>query len=969
MGVERELKLIPTTSKLTREQVIAVLESKGFKVQSDGKTKHQEDTYYDDSKGTLERTGCSFRIRRKSDKIAITYKVPIQSETGHKERMEYEVEISSEEGQGLDLEKAKSFLRAQYPDLDFQVSDMQEVLTVINDRNKTNLLAPDGKTVLEMAFDSLAGKNVRGDKYKILPEIEFEMLNQEGDPNQLETVHGIITDAFPGQTRDNDLSKYARAKKEMQERELTVDEVTTCVLFSQVLNTTEFDKLKQKGQILHRYDQETLTNLDNFKDAKHMLNSIGAIKRGEYKFAIPRKIAEDKQMAPLVEGENYEVKDAITLEDMMCLLLSDMNDKLVEEVLIDFLHTNYYGLDDATTNRFSHSQQVMLTSGLLARKKEFGATFEERLTSMMSALFHDIGHVPMSHTLEEILNEMDGVFSHEINGKRTIDNICAETEEKMLEQLYTELPQMPKEFLRGRLEQKATDLKSGIANHSRKGSTKRIKGMNNQAPRVNDKICYVASDIADLIRYSKNIQKRDLDIISEEWVDMAVQKICGNDAAPERVKEVRTMLENKYIVYLRNGEYGRAIVNVVNSIERSPYEQEHFDVSPSIWKFIEAIIAQVKLTREDLERRQVTKRGIQAKGEMSKVAIDYIIEKLQDEYSENGGNIEQAWDNTLRDITKMGELDLLEKLRKKHEDKLLQQLATMTVIDPKDVPVEMLNTTRRIEECAYLSYVARGIPEEKAQEMAKKVGEETSKLTPQQVMTYFRKRKIKFIVPSKEEHQVDVLAIIDQLHDMADVQLKLKPAPDVSLAGICRQAGIELQSAGGIPSHMTDTYYKVKFADDLGTRYDAGMKVRETDGKATKVLVVKIPVDKNVPERTRRKYTIECPFDYDMTKMLEQFNKKYKGKVLELISDEPYEVLDIHRVSLMGTEGGFPIEISQDFFTGKDGVTLQEFELQCRSFPKRIIKARDRLKPKYEHAFVSKSKIDRIRTQREGERE
>lgn len=960
MATERELKLIPTTSKLTQEQVIIALQSKGFKVKKDGKTKHQEDTYYDDSKGTLEKSGCSFRIRRKQDKISITYKVPaqVQSESAYKEREEYEVDIPVEDGEGLDLEKAMSFLRKKYPDLDFDVSDMQEILTVINDRNKTELIAPDGKTVLEMAFDSLKGKNSRGYMHDISPEIEFEILNEDGEPNQLDSVHQTITDIFPGQTRNNSLSKYARAKKEMGD--LTLDEVTTCVLFSQVLNTTEFDKLKQKGQILHRYDKETLTNLDNFKDLGYMLNSIRAIKKGQYKFAIPRKIAENEQMAPLLEGENYEVKDEITLEDMMCLLLSDMNDRVVEEVLIGFLSTNYYGLDDATTNRFSHSQQVMLTSGLLARKKEFGATFEERLTSMMSALFHDIGHVPMSHTLEAILNDMDGVFSHEINGKRTIDNICAETEGRMLEQLRIAFPEVPEELLRERLEQKATDLRSGIANHSRKGATKRIKGINNQAPRVNDKICYVASDIADLIRYAENIQQTKLNIISQEWVDETVRKICGADATQARVQEVREVLESKYIVHLRNGDYGKAIVNVVNSIERSPHEQEHFDVSPNLWRFIEAIIVRVKNTREDMERRK-TKKGIQAKKEMSKVAMDYIIDKLESEYFACDGNIEQAWDNVLRDITRMGELDLLEGLRQKHEDKLLQQLATMTVIDPKDVSLEMLKTTRRIEECAYLSYVAQGIPEEKAQEMAKKVGEETRQLTPEQVMAYFRKRKIKFIIPTKDVSNVDTLSIIDQLHDMADVQLKLKPGPEVTLKGICEQAGIELQSEGGSYSHMTDMYYRIKITDAQGTRFDAKMKVRDVDGGKTKVLVVKVPVDKKVPERTKKKYSVECPKDYDMAKMLEEFNKKYKGKVLELISDEPYEVLDIHRMSMTGTSGGYPIEISQDVFTGNKGVVaMSEFELQCPTNPKRIANIRESLKEKYKDAFISESKVDRI---------
>lgn len=95
MNIENELKLIPTKG-ITREQIIEILEKNGITVPVQGKVIHQEDTYFDDKNGTLEKTGGSFRIRRKNDKVQVTCKVPIKSDTQYKQRREYEIDIPEE---------------------------------------------------------------------------------------------------------------------------------------------------------------------------------------------------------------------------------------------------------------------------------------------------------------------------------------------------------------------------------------------------------------------------------------------------------------------------------------------------------------------------------------------------------------------------------------------------------------------------------------------------------------------------------------------------------------------------------------------------------------------------------------------------------------------------------------------------------------------------------------------------------
>lgn len=932
MNIENELKLIPSKG-ITREQIAEILRKRGIIVPEKGKIIHQEDTYFDDKDGTLEKAGGSFRIRRKNDKTQVTCKIPIESNAEYKQRKEYEIVVPEEYKQNIDMELAIKLLKQEYPELTFP-ENMGEVLTVINDRNKTNLTCQDG-TVLEMAFDTLQGRDGNGEIYSVRSEIEFETIS--GNPENLIEVYEAVLEEFPGQTEKNTLSKYARTKKEIKERRLTLDEVSACAMLSEILNSTEFDKLQYKGQILHRYDKPTTTNLDNFKDFDYLVKTLRKIKSGQYKLVIPQEIAERQDIIGLLDGENYEVKDSINLEEMMCLLLSDVKYRVADEVLADFLNKNYYGQENAMTNRLSHSQQIMLGSGLIAKSSEVGASLEDRLTCMISGLSHDIGHVPMAHTLESILNEMDGLFSHELNGKITIDNIYEQAEDEMVSKIKKYFPEIDEEEIQDSLEGKTVEIEDAVVNHSRKGSEKRSEGINNQAPRETDKICYSASDVCDLIRYGRTVQGRTINVLDEEWVNQAVKEICGNNE--DLAKDVKEMLDKRYISHLKDGNYGRAVVNAINSIEGIKRGgTTYYDVNQKIWKFMEKLIGRVKDVREEM--------GIeQAKDEMSKSAMSFIIEELYKEYIQNNGNIDLSWDNLLKTITRMGELDVFNHIVRKNQLTLLEELKSKETITQEEASRVVAGMSDRVYDISKV----KGMTDEQARESAQKVRSDLEQLTPQQVLEYFKKYKF--------NAGIQIEPIISELHDRADIQLKMKPGPKVSLNGIWRDLRINAKGDAE-PETIVDQYYRVKHNGEMQREVSA--KIRHIDGENFKTLIVKVPIEKNVSERMTKQYKVKGSLALSVEEMMQQLTKDNVGLDIELENSQPYECLNIRRTEFTRNYGADQVVFTEDTFNGNNGKMMQEIEIKCPSFPKAVAKIREKLKRKYKQAFITGSKIDRV---------
>lgn len=931
MNIENELKFI-STKAVKIEQVINALKENGFDIPERVKQVHQEDTYFDDKHGSLEKSGGSFRIRRKKDKVQITCKIPVISDTEYKQRKEYEITVPEEflqEGQKIELATAIKLLKEQYPELKLP-GKMKEILTVINDRQKLNLTCSDG-TLIEMAVDTLKGKDGNGNLYDINPEIEFE--TKSGKSENLSRVYSIINENFSQQLRRNTLSKYARTKKEISEKQLTLEEVSVCAIFTEILNSEEYNRLQYKGQILHRYDKPTTTNLDNFKNFDYLAETLGKIKRGEYKVAIPRAVAENPELTTLLKDENYETKDKINLEEMVCLLLSNVKYKVSDEVLANFLNENYYGLNNAMTNRLSHSQQIMLASGLIAKSSEVEANFEDKLTCMISGLSHDIGHVPMAHTLESLLKEMDGLFSHEMNGKITIENIVKQSKPRLIMQIREYFPQMSTQNIETILEGKAIEIEDAVANHSRKGSDKRREGVNNQAAREADKICYAVSDICDLIRFGKEVQGKNVDVLEEGWLNNAVLEICkGNESF---ANDIMKMLETQYIKYLKNGDYGRAVVNSINSIEAIERDGIiQYDVNHKIWKFIEKLIARAKDVRESMKIEQ-------SKDKMSKSAIAFIIEEFYKEYKENNGNIDLAWEKLLSSITKMGELDILEYVKEKSKLECLTSKETIS-------PIEKEQIIQAIAERTYNMSKIKGKADEEASTTASNVKVALEKLTPEQVLQYFKKYKFYSEVP--------IEPIINQLHSRADIQLKLNPREYGFLSKLWKDLNFNPDVIKR--KIISDQYYEVKRKGS--NPRNTIIKVRKIKGEENKTLIVKIPVKKNVRERITRTYKTQVASDVTIDEMIRKINEENVGLNIELASDKPYETIDITRLEFTGMYGADEITFTQDEFKGENDIVMEEVEIKCPKNPKIITNIKSKIKEKYQSLFVVKSKIRRV---------
>ena len=945
MNIENELKLIPTKG-ITREQLVEILKKQGIIVPEKGKVIHQEDTYFDDKTGTLEKSGGSFRIRRKNNIIQVTYKIPVESDTKYKQRKEYEIVVPKKYEQSLDLDLAIKLLSERYQELTFP-ENMGEILTVINNRNKTDITCPDG-TVLEMAFDDLQGKDGQGNIYDIRPEIEFETIS--GNAKNLDYISTAIEQEFPGQTKGNSLSKYARTKKEIKEKSLTIEEVATCAIFSEILNSVEYNKLQHKGQILHRYDKPTVTNLDNFKNFDYLVEKLKQIKCGEYKIPIPRDIAQRPEMAKLLEGENYEIKDDINLEDMMCILLSDVKYDIADDVLADFLNKNYYGEEHAMTNRLSHSQQVMLVSGLVAKSSVVGASFEDKLTSMVSALSHDIGHVPMAHTLEAKLKEIDGLFSHEINGKRTLENIFRKSEKYITSIVYRHFPELSISEIKEKIEDKLADIKLGIVNHSRKGAEFFVEegGINSQAARLSDKICYSSSDICDLIRYSKTVLGKDVEIVTDEWVKQTMLEIC--DGNEQLAIDMEKRLDSQFIQYLKSGDYGTAVVNSANSVRCHDHgDSKVYEVDQDMWKFIKKLIARVKDVRGEMGLEE-------AKTSMNKAAEEYVDEVFYKEYIGNGKNIDLAWENLLKKVTSLGELDILHYIYERYQDAKVEQLAEETTITQEQAS----NIIEKIKEKAFEAFKERGLSDKQAKKSAEKLRGDLSSLTPEKVLEYLKKYKDKIFPKRYDEREVQ--RIKEVLHSMADVQLKIKPSSsEVNLNSIWNELKIpnpESERGNMPPQNVRDEYYHGKYNGQV--QPNVKIKVRHIYGKKTKTLIVKVPIEKNVSERMQKKYVYEGELDLSVDEMLQRLMGKYPGLDIELTGNEPYESINIERTSYVRYFQGNECVFSQDTFRGNNGQLHQEIEIKSLCDPRDVIKMKDKLKRRFAKYFITDSKIKRV---------
>lgn len=631
MSIESELKIIPREN-LKQEEVLDLLKQNGYIPEGNFKTKKQEDTYYDDSNKTLYKNNCSFRIRRTGNKAVVTYKSPINSNTEYKQREELEAtipEIYIQEDGSIMVEDAIDILRKEYPDVVIP-QKLEMAAKVINNRSKINIHAQDG-TKIEMAFDDLRTENATGNKFKMNNELECEAIS--GNPNNLDKIYKLVSQNYDIQK--NELSKYSRAIKEMNEQRdnMSLEEIVVCTMLSDILKSKEFEQLKFKGQMIHNYTKTIPDNLslDNFKNPEYLINKISEVRR----------------------TKNYRPGKIKNLEDMFLCFFSDMSYKDIEYKLVNFLNENYYNDDTPITNRMLHSQQVMLITGLISRSNEISENERKTLLTMSSALVHDIGHVPGAHATEEVLGGIDGFFSHEINGRNIIEKIITSDEDNIEKTIKEYGQSLGKEYneqlIREYIQKNKTQIKKSIEAHSRTNSEKRGDGTVVQLPREADKICYSVSDIVDVVKSKIQNEETPVEFFTNEWKEKIIKKLGKGYEREAEIKQKMEEIEK----LINTNNFGEIVTNVANTIRENVNDgKTYYDVEQDTWNIINEMIKYVK----DLRKTGVVDNK---RTQIQQASTFFIINKFNEHLKKTNGNIEEAWEQTLETVTKSNDIDIL----------------------------------------------------------------------------------------------------------------------------------------------------------------------------------------------------------------------------------------------------------------------------------------------------------------------
>lgn len=630
--MEKELKLLPK-QEISQEELLKVLGTEGYTIVDKISEIEQEDMYYDTPDKAFYNSERSFRIRKREGKVYVTYKISSGEKKDYTQREEFEVEIPSnnvDQHGNVTITDAIHFLKQKYPKLELP-EDLVLAVTINNVRSKVNIKSEDG-TIMELAFDDAYAQDSNGNSFKMNNEIECEVMS--GNPEELNNVFKIIDTNYDVQK--NTLSKYVRAVNEIKEQKqnMTLEEITICAILSDIISTNEFEQLKHKGQIIHDYRIQMPENLDlsNFKDPKYLIDKISAVKR----------------------IKNYRPRKIRNLEDMFLCFFSDMDYQDIEYKLVNFLNENYYREDQAITNRMTHSQQAMLIAGLISRSKEIAEKDKNTLLCMASALAHDIGHVPGAHPTEFILGSLDGFFSHEINGRDVIERTISEDKDKIAETIRSYAGGIGKEYSEERIENAIqtikTMMKRSIEEHSRTNSESRGDGTVVQLPREADKICYGVSDIVDVMKKTTRTGvSLPEGFFSKEWKEKTIKKL---GKGYEREEAIRKRIE-EFDKLIRTENFGELITNIANTVRENQNDGRiYYDVEQDTWDILNEMIAYVKSLRE---------KGVidVRKKEMQSAATIFIVTKFNEAISRHPDNLEEAWEETLRNITASNDLDML----------------------------------------------------------------------------------------------------------------------------------------------------------------------------------------------------------------------------------------------------------------------------------------------------------------------
>lgn len=636
MSIENELKVLPREA-INIQEVLDLLMDNEYSIQKNPKVIEQQDKYYDDEERTLERNGCSFRIRMKENGAVVTYKQPVESETEYKQREEMEVTIPEEYIQingDIFLEDAIHILKEKFPDVKLP-KNLKMIVQVNNDRNKFNVMAKDG-TIIEVAVDDLSINNSNGNEFNMKNEVECEVLS--GNPENLNGIYELLKENYS--IEKNDLSKYARAVKEMNEQRdnMTIEEITICTILSDIIKSVEFKQLEYKGQMIHNFSRRVSDDLrlTNFEDAEYLINKISEVKR----------------------IKSYEPAEIKTIEDMFLCFFSDMDYQDIEYRLVKFLNEKCYAKDAPITNRMLHSIQVMLITGLISKSKEIPESDRNTLLCMASALLHDIGHVPGAHVTEKQMADFDGFFSHEINGSNVTENIVSQDEANIISSVISHGKSLGKEYneelVKKYIDNTKEQIKEAIQAHSRTNSERRGDGTVVQLPREADKICYLASDIRDAILRSIELgSKVKPEFFTKEWKE-EMKKTYGKGYA-KREAEIEQKIE-EIEKFINTNNFGELTTYIANTVKENIRDGKvYYDVDDDIWNITENAIKYVA---------ELRKEGIISKKskEIEKVAALYLVKIFNEQYEKCNRNSDIAWDRVVDIVTKSNDTIMLNEV-------------------------------------------------------------------------------------------------------------------------------------------------------------------------------------------------------------------------------------------------------------------------------------------------------------------
>jgi len=170
------------------------------------------------------------------------------------------------------------------------------------------------------------------------------------------------------------------------------------------------------------------------EDLTTELNGQSLPLRTEPKYDLDLQLSEDNFWHDKFKSEFKDISKKINyLSQVEIRLLSELKDNMLDKISQLGLKSRWLGLDERSHTRYQHSLGVMKIASYLydaiTKKESIGNPYEWQFLRI-AALMHDIGHLPFSHLIESVFNELNWkpadykeYYSHEFQTEKQIDEI------------------------------------------------------------------------------------------------------------------------------------------------------------------------------------------------------------------------------------------------------------------------------------------------------------------------------------------------------------------------------------------------------------------------------------------------------------------------------------------------------------------------------------------------------------------